>query len=135
MPDTRSDPTDSSQLHALSPLDGRYGAKVAALRALCSESAFMRFRVQVEVEWLIALSDAGLPELESFSPAARTRFRPRPVLPARSLSKRESQLEPGLRRFDLQAYGMAWVASSQCLTGWSPNWRVARRRGRAPLQR
>ena len=58
-------------LNALSPLDGRYAGKVAPLRALWSEAAFMRHRVRVEIEWLIALSDAGLPELAPFSDRAR----------------------------------------------------------------
>ena len=65
---------DTSALDALSPLDGRYAAKVAPLRAYWSEAAFMRHRVQVEVAWLIALSDAGLPELKPFSLAARQRL-------------------------------------------------------------
>ena len=65
---------DTSALDALSPLDGRYAAKVAPLRAYWSEAAFMRHRVQVKVAWLIALSDAGLPELKPFSPAARQRL-------------------------------------------------------------
>jgi adenylosuccinate lyase len=59
-------------LTALSPLDGRYAAKVAALRPLLSEYGLMHRRVQVEVEWFIALSDAGLPELSSLSAEART---------------------------------------------------------------
>jgi adenylosuccinate lyase len=62
-------------LNALSPLDGRYAAQVASLRGLMSEAAFMRHRVAVEVAWLIALSDAGLPELPAFSAAARERLR------------------------------------------------------------
>ncbi len=66
---------ESPQLLALSPLDGRYGDRVARLRALSSESAFMRFRVRVEVEWLIALSDAGLPELPPFATGARAHLR------------------------------------------------------------
>jgi adenylosuccinate lyase len=65
----------TSALNALSPLDGRYAAKVDALRSLTSEAAFMRHRVKVEVEWLIALSDAGLPELPSLSAAARQHLR------------------------------------------------------------
>jgi adenylosuccinate lyase len=40
-----------------------------------SEAAFMRHRVAVEVAWLIALSDAGLPELPPFSAGARERLR------------------------------------------------------------
>ncbi|MDO5103835.1 MAG: adenylosuccinate lyase [Lautropia sp.] len=66
--------TDIHALNALSPLDGRYAAKVAPLRAYWSEAGFMRHRVQVEVAWLIALSDAGLPELEPFSAEARARL-------------------------------------------------------------
>ncbi|HZH07217.1 MAG TPA: adenylosuccinate lyase [Lautropia sp.] len=62
---------DPDPLHALSPLDGRYAAKLAPMRSLWSEAAFMRHRVRVEVEWLIALSDAGLPELAPFSEQAR----------------------------------------------------------------
>jgi len=46
-----------STLTALSPLDGRYAEKLNKLRQLASEYALMRFRLQVEVEWLIALSD------------------------------------------------------------------------------
>jgi adenylosuccinate lyase len=58
-------------LTALSPLDGRYAPKVAALRPLLSEFGLMHRRVQVEVEWFIALSDAGLPEFAPLSQASR----------------------------------------------------------------
>ncbi|MFM2447607.1 MAG: hypothetical protein RIS44_57 [Pseudomonadota bacterium] len=58
-------------LTALSPLDGRYASKVAALRPLLSEFGLMHRRVQVEVEWFIALSDAGLQEFKPLSEAAR----------------------------------------------------------------
>ena len=58
-----------SPLTALSPLDGRYEAKVASLRALFSEWALMRFRVKVEVEWLKALAaEPSLAEVPAFSP-------------------------------------------------------------------
>jgi len=60
-----------SALSALSPLDGRYAAKVSALRPLLSEFGLMHRRVQVEVEWFIALSDAGLPEFAPLSEASR----------------------------------------------------------------
>jgi len=60
-----------SALTALSPLDGRYASKVSALRPLLSEFGLMHRRVQVEIEWFIALSDAGLPELAPLSQAAR----------------------------------------------------------------
>ncbi len=64
-------PMNLSALSALSPLDGRYAAKVAALRPLLSEFGLMHRRVQVEVEWFIALSDAGLPEFPPLSEASR----------------------------------------------------------------
>jgi len=58
-------------ISALSPLDGRYAAKVAALRPLLSEYGLMHRRVQVEVEWFISLSDAGFAEFTPLSEAAR----------------------------------------------------------------
>jgi adenylosuccinate lyase len=60
-----------SALSALSPLDGRYATKVAALRPLLSEFGLMHRRVQVEIEWFIALSDAGFAEFKPLSEAAR----------------------------------------------------------------
>jgi adenylosuccinate lyase len=64
-----------SALSALSPLDGRYAPKVAALRPLLSEFGLMHRRVQVEVEWFIALSDAGLAEFKPLTEAARGMLR------------------------------------------------------------
>ena len=64
-------------LTALSPLDGRYAAKLGALRPLMSEYGLMRCRVQVEVEWFIALSELGLPEFAPLSEAARVALRAR----------------------------------------------------------
>jgi len=58
-------------LNALCPLDGRYAGQAQALRQTLSEAGFMRHRVEVEVAWLIGLSDAGLPELAAFSPDSR----------------------------------------------------------------
>ncbi|MFZ9347032.1 MAG: adenylosuccinate lyase [Burkholderiaceae bacterium] len=62
-------------LIALSPLDGRYAAKVDGLRPFLSESGFMKHRVEVEVAWLIGLSELGLGELPVFSAQARARLR------------------------------------------------------------
>ncbi|KAB2844772.1 MAG: adenylosuccinate lyase [Burkholderiales bacterium] len=62
----------TSPLLALSPLDGRYQGKVAALQAHFSEFALLRCRVQVELAWLLALGeDSGIPEVPPFSAAAR----------------------------------------------------------------
>src|SRR5690606_12872528 len=63
-----------SHLNALSPLDGRYASRGDALRGLLSEAGFMAHRVEVEVAWLVALFDPGLPELPSFTAAARARL-------------------------------------------------------------
>jgi adenylosuccinate lyase len=64
-------PNAPTSLSALSPLDGRYAGKLAALRPLLSEYGLMHRRVQVEVEWFIALSDAGFAEFKPLSEAAR----------------------------------------------------------------
>jgi len=61
-----------STISALSPLDGRYAGRLAALRPLMSEQGYMHRRVQVEVCWFIALSDAGFAEFKPLSPGART---------------------------------------------------------------
>lgn len=63
--------TELNALNALSPLDGRYASRCDSLRPLLSEAAFMAHRVEVEVAWLIGLSEAGLPELPAFSGKAR----------------------------------------------------------------
>ena len=65
----------SSQLlpiNALSPLDGRYASKLASLRPLMSEQGYMHRRVQVEIAWFVALSDAGFTEFKTLSAGART---------------------------------------------------------------
>ncbi len=65
-----------SSLTAITPLDGRYASQVDALRAYFSESGLMRYRVQVEVEWLIALAaEPAIVELPPFSPATITLLR------------------------------------------------------------
>jgi len=64
-----------SPLTALSPLDGRYAAKVAPLRDLFSEHALIRFRVLVEVEWLKALAaEPAVREVAPFSLATLARL-------------------------------------------------------------
>ena len=44
----------------LSPLDGRYSALVSDLAEVISEKALNRARLEVEVEWLISLTEAGI---------------------------------------------------------------------------
>lgn len=60
-----------SVLNAVSPLDGRYASRCDGLRPYLSEAGFMAHRVEVEIAWLIGLSESGLPELPAFSVQAR----------------------------------------------------------------
>ncbi|HEY0896504.1 MAG TPA: adenylosuccinate lyase [Sphingobacteriaceae bacterium] len=56
-----------SPLSAISPIDGRYRKATAALANYFSEAALIRFRVQVEIEYFIALVELPLPQLSGFS--------------------------------------------------------------------
>ncbi len=59
-----------SSITALSPLDGRYAAKLESLRQHFSEFGLIRYRVRVEIEWLKALAaDPAISELPAFSAA------------------------------------------------------------------
>ena len=51
-------------INAISPVDGRYSAVTSPLKQFFSEKALMKFRVQVEIEYFVALCRLGLPQLE-----------------------------------------------------------------------
>ena len=57
-----------SKLTAISPVDGRYRGKCEPLADYFSEYAIIRYRVKVEIEYFIALSEVGLPQLPALSP-------------------------------------------------------------------
>lgn len=57
-----------SNLTAISPVDGRYRGKCEPLADYFSEYAIIRYRVKVEIEYFIALSEVGLPQLPSLAP-------------------------------------------------------------------
>ncbi len=46
-----------SSLTAISPIDGRYAGKTAELREIFSEYGLIKYRVMVEIQWLLALSE------------------------------------------------------------------------------
>ncbi len=46
-----------SELTAISPVDGRYGARLSPLKTIFSEYGLIKYRTAVEVAWLIALSE------------------------------------------------------------------------------
>ncbi|MBL6875920.1 MAG: adenylosuccinate lyase [Chitinophagales bacterium] len=56
-----------AKLRAISPVDGRYAGKVQELSDYFSEYALIKYRVIIEVEYFIALFEAKLPQLSSFS--------------------------------------------------------------------
>lgn len=60
-----------SALSAISPIDGRYGSKTAALRPIFSEFGLIRARVEVEIRWLQRLaSHEAITEVPAFSTEA-----------------------------------------------------------------
>lgn len=67
--------TASLPVQPLSPLDGRYRAAVAPLADYLSEAGLNRARVEVEVEWLIALTDRSLFGTAPLAEADKDRLR------------------------------------------------------------
>ncbi len=53
-------------LQAISPIDGRYASKTQALSPYFSEEGLIKYRLQIEVEYFIALVELPLPQLASF---------------------------------------------------------------------
>ena len=69
---TTNQPKDTalelSSLTAVSPIDGRYARATTALRPLFSEYGLIRYRVIVELRWLLQLSrTAQITEVPGFS--------------------------------------------------------------------
>ena len=54
-------------LTAVTPIDGRYISKTSSLQAYFSEAALIKFRVQVEIEYFIALCNSSITSTKSFS--------------------------------------------------------------------
>src|SRR2546425_10525655 len=62
-----------SPLNALSPLDGRSHKQLGPLRACFSETALFRYRIAVEIRWLLALAaEPAIGEIKPFSRATRS---------------------------------------------------------------
>jgi len=55
-----------SPLNAISPIDGRYHLKTKKLQEHFSESSLIKFRVQVEIEYFIALCNSSILQLNNF---------------------------------------------------------------------
>ena len=66
----------SDRLNTISPLDGRYGNAVKNLSPFFSELALMRYRLKVEIEYLIALgNEKSVENLSSLPKDEQTRLR------------------------------------------------------------
>jgi len=64
-----------SPLSAISPIDGRYHNTTANLAGYFSEYALIKYRVLVEIEYFIALSEIPLPQLRKFDSAITKKLR------------------------------------------------------------
>ena len=65
--------TELTTLTAISPIDGRYGHKTELLRETFSEYGLIRFRVLVEIRWILALSNnPDIEEIPVFSKATQS---------------------------------------------------------------
>ena len=53
-------------LTAVTPIDGRYISKTSSLQAYFSEAALIKFRIQVEIEYFIALCNSSILQLSHF---------------------------------------------------------------------
>jgi adenylosuccinate lyase len=58
-----------NSLNAISPIDGRYRGKVENFAPYFSEKALIKYRLQVEIEYFIALCEIPLPQLANFNPS------------------------------------------------------------------
>ncbi len=64
---TRNMESMNPSLNSISPVDGRYHGATEPLSAYFSESAIIRYRILVEVEYFIALCNLPLPQLKGFN--------------------------------------------------------------------
>ncbi len=62
-------------LEAISPIDGRYAAKTEELKTFFSEAALIRYRIQVEIEYFIALCEIPLAQLPVLDEAQKEDLR------------------------------------------------------------
>ena len=64
-----------NKLTAISPVDGRYRTKAEALSNYFSEFGLISYRVMIEVEYFIALCEAGIPQLPTLVPEQQEQLR------------------------------------------------------------
>ena len=64
-----------NELSAVSPIDGRYRNKISNLAPFFSEEALIKYRVKVEIEYFIALTEIPLPQLSDYDKNTNTALR------------------------------------------------------------
>lgn len=62
-------------LTAISPIDGRYRTKTDALATYFSEFALIKYRVQVEIEYFLALIELGIPQLKNIDAPTQAKIK------------------------------------------------------------
>jgi adenylosuccinate lyase len=65
----------TSELNAISPVDGRYKRKVDELSSYFSEFALFKYRIQIEIEYFIALCEANIEQLKNINHTLFPAFR------------------------------------------------------------
>lgn len=65
----------TSTLQAISPIDGRYRNKVDSLGNYFSEFALIKYRILIEVEYFLSLSESGIEQLSPLSKEHQDIFR------------------------------------------------------------
>ena len=93
-------------LNSISTIDGRYSKEASILSNYFSESALMRYRVMVEVEYLISLSKEkkldGLPLINKTAQASlRKIYQKFDSISARRIKKIESQTNHDVKAVEL----------------------------------
>ncbi|MBK7038401.1 MAG: adenylosuccinate lyase [Bacteroidetes bacterium] len=66
---------DENALLNISPIDGRYHSKVSELSDYFSEYALIKFRIYVEIEYFIALTELPITQLKDFDSDNRAKLR------------------------------------------------------------
>ncbi|MDP2088986.1 MAG: adenylosuccinate lyase [Flavobacteriaceae bacterium] len=84
---------DLNYLNAISPIDGRYRNKIARLTNYFSESALLKYRLLIEIEYFIALCELPLPQLKDFKKASFIELRSMYLEFSENDAKRIKELE------------------------------------------
>lgn len=72
-------------LTAISPVDGRYRNKLEALAAYFSEAGFIKYKIRVEIEYFIALSDIGIINIKDAQSGSSRKLSSEDLTKARNL--------------------------------------------------